>query len=63
MAGSRAAPACFVRQYYRFARGVQDSLAGRCARRALEQRFADSGGDVRQLMLDTLLSRDFVVRR
>ncbi len=63
VAGSRAAPACFVRQYYRFARGVQDSLAGRCARRALEQRFADSGGDVRQLMLDTLLSRDFVVRR
>ncbi len=63
LADSRAAPACFARQYYRFARGVRETLAERCARLAIEQRFADSGFDLRELMIANLLSPDFAVRR
>ena len=63
LADSQAAPACFARQYYRFARGVRETLAERCARLAIEHRFAASGFDVRELMIASVLSPDFVVRR
>ena len=63
LADSASAPSCFVRQYYRFARGSRETLAERCARLDIEARFRDSGGDVRELLLATVLSPDFVVRR
>jgi hypothetical protein len=63
VADSRAAPDCFVRQYYRYARGFRESLADRCARQWLEERFAASGYDLRELMVDVAVSPDFVRRR
>jgi hypothetical protein len=63
IAGSDAAPACFVRQYYRFARGFRETLAERCARLALEARFREAGGDVRELMIGAVTLPDFLVRR
>jgi len=63
IAGSRAAPSCFARQYFRFARGKRETLADRCARLSIEDRFAAAGGDVRELVVETLLAPDFAVRR
>ncbi|HEU5060519.1 MAG TPA: DUF1592 domain-containing protein, partial [Kofleriaceae bacterium] len=60
---SGAARSCFVRQTVRFARGYKETLADRCGRLWLEDRFAGSGGDVRQLLLDLVLAPDFAVRR
>jgi hypothetical protein len=62
LAGSEAAPACFVRQVYRFTRGFKETLAERCARETLEARFRASGGDVRELLVDSVLLPDFVER-
>jgi hypothetical protein len=63
VAGSRAAQSCFARQYFRFARGKRETLADRCARLAIEARFAAAGGDVRELVIQTILAPDFAVRR
>jgi mono/diheme cytochrome c family protein len=61
LAGSSAAEQCFVRQYYRFARGYHEMLADRCAVRALQQSF-HAGGDIRELMVSVILSPDFARR-
>ncbi len=63
LAGSHAAPSCFVRQAIRFARGAKGTLADRCARLRIEDRFGESGGDVQELLLDIVRSPDFAVRR
>jgi hypothetical protein len=63
VAGSRAAPSCFARQYFRFARGKRETLADRCARLAIEARFTAADGDVRELVVQTILAPDFTVRR
>jgi len=63
IAGSQAAPACFVRQYLRFSRGLRETLAERCARLDLNNRFATAGHDVRELMVQSVLTPDFVERR
>lgn len=62
LAGSEAAPACFVRQYYRFARGFRETAEDRCAIRALVARFREHG-DIRELMIDVVRSPDFARRR
>src|SRR5690606_23638845 len=51
IADSEAARSCFARQYYRFARGMRETLQNRCARLWIEARFRDSGFDVRELMV------------
>lgn len=63
IAQSHAAQSCFVRQYLRFSRGVRETLAERCARLSIESKFAAAGGDVRELMVQSVLSPDFVERR
>jgi hypothetical protein len=63
VAGSTAAQSCFVRQYLRFSRGVRETLAERCARVKLEDKLAETGGDIRELMVQSVLSPDFVERR
>jgi len=63
LAESSAPRSCFVRQYYRFARGFEETLFNRCARLWLEQRFADANSDVRELMIATVLAPDFRYRR
>jgi hypothetical protein len=63
IANSHAAQSCFVRQYLRFTRGVREGLAQRCARLALEDKLAAAGGNIRELMVQSVLSPDFVERR
>ncbi len=63
LAESEAARSCFVRQTYRWARGFRETLANRCARLWIERRFAESGGDIKELLVAIVLSPDFVVRK
>jgi hypothetical protein len=63
IASSHAAQSCFVRQYLRFSRGVRETLAERCARLRVEDKFTAAGGDIRELMVQSVLSPDFVERR
>jgi hypothetical protein len=63
IADSAAAPSCFTRQYLRFTRGLRESLAQRCERLSLEKSFAASGQDVRELMVQSVLTSSFVERR
>lgn len=63
LADSDAAAACFVRQSFRFTRGYVETLAERCARRSLTERFRASGGDIRELLVDLFVSPDFLERR
>ena len=63
IAGSHAATSCFTRQYLRFARGVRETLGQRCDRLWLQQRFDDAGHDLRELMVQSVLSPAFVERR
>jgi hypothetical protein len=63
LAKSEAAQSCFVRQYLRFSRGVRETLAERCARLAIEDKWAAAGGNIRELMVQSVLARDFVERR
>ncbi|HSD88113.1 MAG TPA: DUF1588 domain-containing protein [Kofleriaceae bacterium] len=63
IASSHAAQSCFVRQYLRFSRGVRETLAERCARLRVEDKFQAAKGDIRELMVQSVLSSDFVERR
>jgi hypothetical protein len=63
LAAAPATSRCFVRQVYRFTRGKRETLNERCARRWLEDGFAASGGDVRELLVQSVLAPDFAVRR
>ncbi len=63
LASSDAAKSCFARQYYRFARGFEERLANRCARLWVEDRFAASAYDIREMMIATVLAPDFALRR
>ncbi len=63
LATSNAAQSCFVRQYLRFSRGVRETLAERCARLKLEDALAAAGGNIRELMVQSVLTPDFVERR
>ncbi|MGE5186159.1 MAG: DUF1592 domain-containing protein [Acidobacteriota bacterium] len=60
IATSQAGPACFVRQYLRFSRGLRETLAERCGRLAVDKKWH---GDVKELMVQSVLSPDFVQRR
>jgi hypothetical protein len=60
IATSQAGPACFVRQYLRFSRGQRETLADRCGRAAVQGKWA---GDVRELMVQSVLTADFLERR
>jgi hypothetical protein len=60
IATSQAGPACFVRQYLRFSRGVRETLAERCDRLWVSDRWS---GDVRELMVQSVLAPDFLERR
>jgi hypothetical protein len=63
LAGSRAAPSCFTRQTLRFSRGLRETLAERCDRLWLEDKFAASGHDLRELLVQSVLSPGFRERR
>lgn len=63
IATSKAATSCFTRQYLRFSRGVRETLAERCDRLWLERKFDDAGHDLRELVVQSVLSPAFVERR
>ena len=62
LAESEAAEECFVRQYYRFSRGYRETAEDRCAIQALTSRMR-AHGDIRELMIDVVLSPEWAVRR
>ncbi len=61
LAAARSPEACFVRQYFRFARGYREVVADRCAIEALTARYR-AHGDLRELMIDLVMSADFATR-
>jgi hypothetical protein len=61
LAASRAAKACVATQYWRFARGHAEKDA--CALRPVLERFEQSGWDLREMMIATVLASDFVTRK
>jgi hypothetical protein len=60
---SSSAPACFARQYTRFARGALEQDADQCAVSSIEESFAASGRDIQSLMLSVVATPGFVVRK
>ncbi len=50
---------CYVRRWFEYAVGRPAEDADACALRALEARFESSGGDLRQLAADVVLTDAF----
>ncbi len=63
IATSPTAQSCFVRQYLRFSRGLRETLAERCGRLWLENKLRAADGDLRELMVQSVLDPDFSERR
>ncbi len=62
IARSDAARDCYATQMYRFAMGRPESEEDRCTLARVRQRFAASGGDVRELAIAIAASRPFSTR-
>ncbi|MGE0789027.1 MAG: DUF1592 domain-containing protein [Sandaracinaceae bacterium] len=62
IASSEQAQACYATQMFRFAMGRLETDADACALAGLQQRFIDSGGDVRDLMVGIATSQPFMTR-
>jgi mono/diheme cytochrome c family protein len=60
---SESAPACFARQYARFARGALEQDADQCAVTAIEQAFATANHDIPSLLRSVVTAPGFVVRQ
>ncbi|MCB9756363.1 MAG: DUF1592 domain-containing protein [Myxococcales bacterium] len=58
-----SARACFARQYYRFASGALEQSQDACAIAAVEQRWAEAGYDIRELIIAIILSPGFTQRQ
>lgn len=54
---------CVARQWFRFARGYRETSLDRCAVRGVVRDFEAQGGDLHAMMIATLRSPDFLVRR
>jgi len=63
LADSQAARSCFTRQYLRFVIGELEDDADACTLRALDDRFAETDGDIQALMIAVTTSDTFVLRR
>jgi hypothetical protein len=63
IANSRAASACFVRQYLRFSRGLRETLAQRCDRLWVQREFDAANHDIRELLVNSVLAPGFRARR
>lgn len=62
LAQSAAAEACFVRQYYRFARGFHETALDRCAVSSVAAQVRARGGDLRELLVAVYTAPDFAAR-
>ena len=63
LAGSQAAHTCFSRQAFRFTMGYLETVDDLCALEAIDQRFADAGYDVHELLIAIVTSPNFRRRR
>lgn len=63
LASSDAAASCFAAQWLRFARGDREGPADHCALQTLRERFGQSGGDVRALLIGLTQLEGFTRRR
>jgi hypothetical protein len=68
LAESESAPACFARQVARFSRGGfvgggADQEGVSCGSALIEEAFAASGGDLRELLVVTTQLPGFLTRR
>lgn len=63
LAQSESAKACFAKQAYRFASGRQESPDDLCALDAITARFAESGHDIRELLVTITQAPSFIVRK
>jgi mono/diheme cytochrome c family protein len=63
LAASDAAPACFARQAYRFTMGYLEAPHDLCGLAAIESRFAQSGYDVRELLVAIVTAPSFALRQ
>lgn len=62
LADSEVVQACFARQLYRHALGLEPSQALACASDPIEQAFVAAGGDIPTLMLELVTSSAFRLR-
>ncbi len=60
---SEAAPRCLTAQYFRYARGYQETAADRCTVENLHQRFTVSGYDLPTLLTTIVASPSYILRR
>lgn len=63
LAASETVRSCVARQWFRFATQRIETSADRCSLAELDQRFADSGYDVRELMVGLVTLDAFTHRR
>jgi hypothetical protein len=63
LAGSDEVARCFTLQWMRFAYGVQENAQLACALERMQQSFAQSGGQIRELLLATTRTAHFRVRQ
>ena len=62
LAGSTIVRDCFVQQAYRFSMGRKEEAADACSRKQLRDRFASSGGDIKDLVVGVTQTDDFLFR-
>ena len=63
LAGSERVRRCLATQWFRFAAGREEQPDDGCARNAIEQAFADAGGDLRELLVAIAASDTFRLKR
>ncbi len=63
LARSPTARACVARQWFRFSRGYRETSLDRCAVRGVVREFEAQRGDLHAMMIATVRSPDFLVRR
>jgi Protein of unknown function (DUF1592)/Protein of unknown function (DUF1588)/Protein of unknown function (DUF1595)/Protein of unknown function (DUF1585)/Protein of unknown function (DUF1587) len=62
LADSASAQSCFALQYYRFARGYEETEQDACSLDKLRQRFEDSSLTVKELLVNLALLDSFTLR-
>ena len=63
MAGSDTARDCYGLHWYRAAMGRGEFIEDRCSIATLQKALADSGGDIRMLLLAMTQTDAFLLRR
>jgi hypothetical protein len=62
VAESEAAEQCYATHWFRFAHGRREAPEDECTLEALHARFAEVGGDIRELMIAITQTEAFLFR-